>query len=316
MKSFAKNGLKGLLFVVILIGLMMAASFILVPRDNTKADWKHDAAANGILGEPKDSIDVLYLGDSEVHSSIVPLQIWDQYGYTGYCCSTNKQRLWYTLEFVLEAFKTQKPKIVVMETNNIMHYFSVEDAILHSAEIALPVLKYHDRWKNLDFSDIGKQPAYTYTDPDKGYYYSDLTDAATADKYMEKTDKEAHVPMLNKIYMKVIASICEKNGAKLVFLSTPSTKNWNTAKHNSMEKFAKSFGAEYVDLNLKADELQIDWDKDTRDKGDHMNYSGAVKVTNYIGKYLKETGILKSHKGDRAYESWNKAFRAFQEKVH
>ena len=61
MKSFAKNGLKGLLFVVILIGLMMAASFILVPRDNTKADWKHDAAANGILGEPKDSIDVLLL---------------------------------------------------------------------------------------------------------------------------------------------------------------------------------------------------------------------------------------------------------------
>lgn len=44
-------------------------------------------------------------------------------------------------------------------------------------------------------------------------------------------------------------------------------------------------------MNTLREEIPINWNTDTRDKGDHLNYFGAVKATEYFGKYLEEKGF-------------------------
>ena len=61
----------------------------------------------------------------------------------------------------------------------------------------------------------------------------------------------------------------------------------------------------YLDMNLKTEELQIDWEKDTRDGGDHLNFAGATKVTAFLGSYLKGNYALSDHRQDEVYSSWN-----------
>ena len=55
-------------------------------------------------------------------------------------------------------------------------------------------------------------------------------------------------------------------------------------------------------------DLKINWKKDTKDKGNHLNYRGAKKVTKYLGNYLKKTGLLEDHRKDSKYESWDRAY--------
>ena len=63
------------------------------------------------------------------------------------------------------------------------------------------------------------------------------------------------------------------------------------------------------------DELGIDWQKDTLDGGDHMNFYGSIKLTNYFGKYLNEQNILPNHKEDIQYSKWNEDLELYKEEI-
>ena len=51
--------------------------------------------------------------------------------------------------------------------------------------------------------------------------------------------------------------------------------------------------------------LGVDWKNDTLDKGDHLNLSGAHKVTDYMTMYLQEHYMLPDHRGDEKFTSWD-----------
>lgn len=95
----------------------------------------------------------------------------------------------------------------------------------------------------------------------------------------------------------------------------PKHKNWNYQRHNTMEAISKDLGVDYIDTNLLRDDIPIDWKKDTKDKGDHLNYNGAVKMTNYIGKYLDDTKLFKDKRNDPSYDNWNTCLDKFEKKV-
>ena len=71
-------------------------------------------------------------------------------------------------------------------------------------------------------------------------------------------------------------------------ISVPSPDNWSYQKHNAVENYARENDVTYLDLNLSVEELGIDWTADTTDRGDHLSFTGARKVTDYLGDYLSE----------------------------
>ena len=111
MSRFLKHTLRCVVFLAVLALLLTGVSQLVRPKNNTRSDGIHDPAANGILGEPDHTIDLLILGDSESYSAFIPMQLWQQYGYTAYCCGTSRQTLYYSEAFLHKAFQKQSPKL-------------------------------------------------------------------------------------------------------------------------------------------------------------------------------------------------------------
>ena len=297
MKKIIKRIVSCVLFVAILLGLLQVSSLIFQPKSNDKASGIHYPRANGIFSEPKDSIDTVFIGDSEVYHSFIPLNIWRDYGITSYDVSSPSQKLVYSMEFLKKTF---------------------ENEITYKAEQIFPVFRYHDRWKNLQLKDFSATVEYTANENNKGYYFTKKSKPATdkaIKEYMKYSDVSAPILSTNRKYLNGIAKFCKNHGVKLVLISTPSTKNWNYQRHNAMEAVSKDLGVDYIDTNLLRDDIPIDWKKDTKDKGDHLNYKGAVKMTNYIGKYLDDTKLFKDKRNDPSYDNWNTCLDKFEKQV-
>lgn len=73
MRTVIKNTLCSLLFLGILIGMLALLSVLFRPKENTKEAGFQDPRANAVLSEPKDTIDVVFLGDSETYNTFIPL---------------------------------------------------------------------------------------------------------------------------------------------------------------------------------------------------------------------------------------------------
>lgn len=318
MKKIIKRIVSCVLFVAILLGLLQVSSLVFQPKSNDKASGIHYSRANGIFSEPKDSIDTVFIGDSEVYHSFIPLNIWRDYGITSYDVSSPSQKLVYSMEFLKKTFEKQSPKIVFLETNAIFRKSYLEDEITYKAEQIFPVFRYHDRWKNLQLKDFSAAVEYTANENNKGYYFTKKSKPATdkaIKEYMKYSDVSAPILSTNKKYLNGIAKFCKTHGARLVLISTPSTKNWNYQRHNTMEAISKDLGVDYIDTNLLRDDIPIDWKKDTKDKGDHLNYNGAVKLTDYVGKYLDDTKLFKDKRNDPSYDNWNTCLDKFEKQV-
>lgn len=318
MKKIIKRIVSCVLFVAILLGLLQVSSLVFQPKSNDKVSGIHYPRANGIFSEPKDSIDTVFIGDSEVYHSFIPLNIWRDYGITSYDVSSPSQKLVYSMEFLKKTFEKQSPKIVFLETNAIFRKSYLEDEITYKAEQIFPVFRYHDRWKNLQLKDFSATVEYTANENNKGYYFTKKSKPATdkaIKEYMKYSDVSAPILSTNKKYLNGIAKFCKTHGARLVLISTPSTKNWNYQRHNTMEAISKDLGVDYIDTNLLRDDIPIDWKKDTKDKGDHLNYNGAVKLTDYVGKYLDDTKLFKDKRNDPSYDNWNTCLDKFEKQV-
>lgn len=310
-----KTILRIFLFFLIFLLLFSGFTHLLVPKNNSSEAGIHDDWAKGFLAEPENTIDVLVLGDSELYSCLVPLVIWQEHGITSYTCGTSDQKLYQAESFLHRAFETQSPKVVLLETNILYRDYSFTDIIPHYFEELFPLVRYHDRWKNLTAADLTSPIRFSHIQRDKGYIY--LTEVLPADdsNYMTPSDEYAPISAKNIRHVQNILEFCQENGSTLVLFSSPSTANWDYLRHNSVAELAQQLGVPFIDTNLMPEEVPIDWQTDTRDHGDHLNHSGAVKLTQYMGRWLAETDQFEDKRSHPDYGHWNEALADFLEEI-
>lgn len=309
--------IKSVSFVLILTVILILLSRLFSPKNNSVEAGMHNRGASGILAEPDNTIDYIVLGNSEGYSSISPMEIWNEYGYTGYVCCSPEQSLPLSVRIIGEATKHQKPKIVMLEASSIHITSDLSDASDQALNYVLKVFQYHDRWKNLKKEDFLSKPKYDTVNCMKGYEFSDVV-AGCEEEYSEKSDESTPtaIPKSNQMYLKMINKICKNNGAKFVIVSIPTFKYWKYETHEAIQNFCDKNGIEYYDMNMIKDEVAIDWEKDTCDEGEHLNYSGAKKTTKHVGKHLNKEGTLQNHKGDEKYKHWDKQYEEYKSRVH
>ena len=313
-----KNITGSIVFLLGLLVLLNMASLIFQPKNNTEKHGMEDQRANGILAEPENTIDVLFIGDSVSYCSVIPIQIWRDHGITSYLCGTSLQQLYYSKEFLIKAFAAQTPKVVILETIPVFNNFEYKENIANAIERKFPLVRYHDRWKQfLEEGTLDESFRVNYTNREvtKGYYYSSAIEVVEPGDYTKPTEEVAGILADCKRTLKEIAAYCEKKGAKLILLNTPNTLTWRPDCHNAIVLLAEELNLEYVDMNYLSEEVAMDWSKDSFDGGDHLNYYGAQKVTAYLGKYLENMGIFEDKRTDNRYESWNEDTGVFYESI-
>lgn len=264
-----------------------------------------------IAAERKDGIDVIVLGDSESYTS--PMQLWKEQGLSSYVCGQPGQKIQETYFMLKTALQSQSPKVVLMETNLMFRdpgpVKNIQSSFAETARYHFPLLRFHNLWK-LMFD--GKKPGEAVY---KGFSIRSSVDPFDSGDYMKETEEVQEMPQAVTFYMEEIMELCRRSGAELFLVSAPSPKNYSYRKHNAIENYAKEKGLTYVDLNLKIKELGITWQKDSYDKGDHLNLYGAQKVTRWLGTYLKQNYELTDHRNDPAYEDWNELSKKYEEAV-
>lgn len=311
MKTILKNTLHSALFLLILAALLLLISPIFRPIDNGEVGAIRDERVYTILGEPENTIDVLFIGDSLAQCSAAPLDLWREQGITSFVCASGSQTLYQSRDLLKEVFLHQSPKLVYLEADTIFLRWRRTDLMVHEAGNVFGVFRYHDRWKTMGFLDFMKEPNYTHTDFNRGFR-SDWERHSTKKKgHMDDHGLVQTVSKENIDMVQFIQDLCAQNGATLLLYSAPSVKSWNYANHCGITAMAEQLGLEYMDQNLMTDLVPIDWQTDSMDNGNHLNSFGARKVTHYLGLVLAETGLFTDHRGAPGYEAWDADSQAY-----
>lgn len=279
--------------------------------------------------------DVLFVGDSQVASDILPMELWQKYGYTSYVLHANNNGIARSRAMLTMALQYSDPKLVVLSTGQYWEESAIEKqtASLHEyadafpltrtkvdsicrwtddpmlrAELLFPFLIYHNRWQELNRGDFdmtgsvlkGGTPEYVFES-------IELPEAPDTD--------EAVMPENGEKYLAEIEAFireCQSRDIEVMLLTLPmglSTKKQSYLYE--LNRLADQYGIRY--LNLVEDHSAFDPKTDFEDMV-HMNSSGAGKLTAYLGQYLGEQYGLQSRKTDPEVSAlWNEDLNKYLE---
>ena len=120
-KIFTKKNmltlLKAVAFLLVLSLLLQITSLIFMPKENKPEDGMNNYITRGYRGEPKNSLDMILVGNSDLYRGFSPIVMWNDYGYTSYVCGLPAKRMWNSYWVLKDSLKTQKPKAVVLEVD-------------------------------------------------------------------------------------------------------------------------------------------------------------------------------------------------------
>lgn len=102
-------------------------------------------------------------------------------------------------------------------------------------------------------------------------------------------------------YLDKLTKLCKINNIELVLIKAPSLyPYWYDQWERQIEKYAEDNGLLYINFLELANEIGLDFSKDTYDGGLHMNLSGAEKITKYFGQILMEETDLRDRRSEEA----------------
>lgn len=97
----------------------------------------------------------------------------------------------------------------------------------------------------------------------------------------------------------------------MMMFESPTYTSWNLKKSNQINQICVENNIKFIDFNLMLDEIGFDSVRDYRDKGNHLNYYGAMKVTKYLGKFISENFNLENHMNQEGYEKWYESYQIY-----
>jgi hypothetical protein len=291
-----------IIFFLVLCVVSIPFYFI---RDNGYNYVRISTKKKTVALETQDSIDTVFVGDSETWAAFGPLQIYHEHGFTSYNLATAGQWAGDSLVMINDVLKTQNPKVLVLGANTM--YENVPDKLYALSEY-LPLFFYHEFYFS---TTLGKGKR----DKNKGAnLIKSVKPYEGSEDYMSRQTEAQAIGPNNLQMLQIIKQVCDENGILMIMVAAPSAKNWTEGKHLTIQQWCDENNVSFIDYNErdKQEEIAFDWSTDTRDQGDHLNVYGSIKISSNFGTYLKELGILVDHRNDSSYQEWEEDYESNQ----
>ncbi|MCD8335008.1 MAG: hypothetical protein LUC35_06680 [Clostridiales bacterium] len=323
-----KTLLKGAAFLLGFLLLLLAANGVMKHKTVSDSGNQELLNAENMYALTEDSVDVLVLGSSQVAFGVSPVEMYERSGISAYSIGMSQASMVSNYYWMLEFCKKQDPSVVMLDVSTLFEVsketservsadamrLSPNKLALARAATALheesmlsyvfPLVKYHSRWYSLAAEDFGGY--------DNDYCYRGLNITDKCKKGLSYTtlvidndDPEADVREMydyQVAYFEKIVDYCLENDIKLLLFKTPKG-SWTLSDSNQVQTLADSCGLTYLDFNYEEllEAIGFDITTDMKDK-DHLNTSGADKLSDYLADYAAAQYDLPDLREDLDYD--------------
>lgn len=289
--------------------------------------------------------DVIFLGDCDVYANFSPMEMWRNYGITAYVRGSSQQFIWQSYYLLEETLTYETPKAVVFNVNAIQYgkddpkateeqnrmtmdqlrwsasmFNMVKDSMKDNEDFwsyLFPVLRYHDRFDKLtkaDFTNLFSKPDVTYN----GYLPNHGTDPMGRLPSTRPLPPSYDFPAECYDYLDKMVALCKEKGIELILIRAPRQHNpyWYDRQDELVWEYAEKNNLFYYNFADRADEIGLDFTTDTYDKGEHLNHTGAVKLSNYFASILKQNHGISDHRNDSSLAAqYNEKLKKYDEAI-
>lgn len=327
--------------LVVLLLLIVSLGKLTDLMERKYSDWKfHDFFKNS------EEYEVLFFGTSHVNHGILPMELWEDYGIASYNCGGNGNYIPTTYWLMKNVLDYASPKLVVIDGYLLnLNTKSGKLFDVHGSMDAFPLSRtklsavrdllddeemdklisqgayegeterrslrllwnfsaYHSRWNELQKSDFDED------------YSRERGATQLYGVYVPEQVKE--IPKNKRLqgdtagtqYLSRMIQECKKRNIQvlLTYLPFPAVED-HQMDANRLYDIAEQYEVPYINFS---DRQVVKYETDLYD-GNHLNASGARKVTDYIGKYIAEHYDFSDHKKDEAYKRWQDDYTVYTE---
>lgn len=305
--------------------------------------WDNYYKVKGFYEEPRDSMDVIFMGSSVAFCGINPMELWKNYGMTSYVFANGAQQIQLSYYYLQEALKRQSPKVVVLDCSNFgatIERTSVDGVLVWNLE-TMPfslskielinnyvepeskfdalflISNYHTRWKELQENDyriateesgrnVSKGGSYTFIQGG-GALWAELSGRDLDSRDYHMRDGNVLTDVTREWLIKYI-QYAQKHGVDVILTKNPQIGDWSQDYSDSIAAVAAEYGVEFWNYADPAS-ISMDLDKMFCDAS-HMNYYGNTFYSDEIGRRLCQKYNLEDKRGNLCL--WDDDFRQYQ----
>ena len=302
LKKYLRIG-KCCYFVIVTVFFISVCSCITRP---VNTDSTH-AVIRAFHDQPENSFDVIGYGSSHMWRGFDPSVLNEKYGLKAFNYGGNWQHINTTRLFMEDSFKTQNPKVALIDTyraHSLLKNVDLDGEIYYTRylgnsstkleylrqcfgnhiyrylEYYFPFAVFHNNWKNIEedsFHSIDSR-----VEKLKASYGYVRMEGADEIELLEPEEEE-ELPDDAVEELDKIVEACRQRNIKIVFYTAPYKGPYLYG--HAMQKYAAENQCFYINLFDHLDEIGINVKEDFHDNG-HLNNSGAQKVTDYLGSFL------------------------------
>ncbi len=317
-----KRSIKIILRIALFLVLFCFVFYLV----DTTLQFKYDdgiTPMEDFYSYPEDSIDVIMLGSSHLGVNVDTTILANQYGIASYKLWGSTQPIWNAYYNLVEALKTQHPKVVVLEALGLAHdteYYGSANAVKNTfglrwsrnkvdaiqasfepdevMDALFPLAQYHSRYAELEAKDFSY---YFWDDPHSEHNTQNwdavcpMEEPSTSQKTLPLGDKQLK-------YLKKIIYLCEKNDIPLVVFTAPYTiPDEERARLNTANELLTEENIDQLDCLTNYKDYGIDFSTDFGDTAGHLNSAGCAKLSSVLGEYLRSHYDLPDRTGDALF---------------
>ena len=109
--------MRAICFCLLFALLFVFLSGAFIPRTGTTEDGMESRISKAYRGEPRDSIDTVFIGNSDIYRAISPVDLFHQTGITSAIAGKPNKQLEEVPSDIRDILRYQNPKTIVLETD-------------------------------------------------------------------------------------------------------------------------------------------------------------------------------------------------------